>query len=206
MRRSALRAWLATIVGVLALQSIVHLAVVLAHDRVGSPVDLDRSNGIPDLVSTLALGCAAGGAAAIARNERSGSRRVPAALAAVLAALTLADLLHHGPHPASGTGWLVIAMVASAGALLAGVATTSESRVRVALALGGCLMVGSFLVNGLDEFDQWFERKRGDEIAEYQIVVKEGLELTGWGLVALALWDEALRRRARGTVGTHPDP
>jgi hypothetical protein len=37
------------------LQSAAHLAVVLGTDRVGTLVDLDHSNGVPDLVSTAAL-------------------------------------------------------------------------------------------------------------------------------------------------------
>ena len=60
------------------------------------------------------------------------------------------------------------------------------------------VLCGSFLVTALDEVDAGrFERERGDPIAEYQIVAKEGLELLGWSLVALALWDEASRRRPR---------
>jgi hypothetical protein len=69
----------------------------------------------------------------------------------------------------------------------------------VALAIG-CLAV-SFLIIGLDRLDRRFERERGDLIAEYQIVAKEGLELIGWSLVALALWDAALERRP-GTTKT----
>jgi hypothetical protein len=65
----------------------------------------------------------------------------------------------------------------------------------VTLLLTGALLLCSFLVSGLDRYDHRFERERGDPIAEYQIVAKEGLELLGWSLVALALWDEALRRR-----------
>jgi hypothetical protein len=62
------------------------------------------------------------------------------------------------------------------------------------------VLAASFFVTGLDRLDHWFERERGDPIAEYQIVAKEGLELLGWSLVALALWDEALRRRAWVTM------
>jgi hypothetical protein len=65
--------------------------------------------------------------------------------------------------------------------------------------------VASFYVNALDQVDaQRFERERGDPIAEYQIVAKEGLELLGWSLVALALWDEALRRRGTTSTATAP--
>ena len=63
------------------------------------------------------------------------------------------------------------------------------------------VLAGSFLVGGLERFDPMrFQRERGDPIAEYQIVAKEGLELLGWSLVALALWDEALRGAAPLTV------
>ncbi len=46
------------------------------------------------------------------------------------------------------------------------------------------VLCGSFLVTALDNVDAGrFERARGDSIAEYEIVVKEGLELLGWSLV-----------------------
>ena len=163
MRRGVFAACAGAILGVALLQSAVHLAVVLDAGRVGTVVDLDRSNGLPDIVSNAALTAAVGGAFLLARDERGERRIAPTMLTAGLMLLTLADLLHDGPHPASGTGWLVVVTVAATGLLLALIAR--------------------------------FERERGDRVAEYQIVAKEGLELLGWSLVALALWDEALRRR-----------
>ena len=195
IRSGVFAAWVGLIAGVALLQSAVHLEVVLRWDRVGTLVDLDRSNGIPDLASTLALAASAAGASSIAREAQGWRRLAPAALSVLLVGLTLADLVHDGPHPVSGIGWLVIAMVAFAGLLLAFIAVTSGVRAWTTLAVAGCLLMASFLVNGLDEYDQRFERERGDSIAEYQIVAKEGLELLGWSLVALALWEEALRRR-----------
>jgi hypothetical protein len=189
-------AWLTAIVGVAVLQSVVHLAVVLGAGWIGTLVDLDRSNSIPDLASTAALAAAAYGATLIARGAHGGRRIVAAVLAIALAVLTLADLIHDGPHPASVVGWLVIAVVVGAGLLLTVLAGACDARAHITLAVAGCLLVSSFLVNGLDQYDQWFERKRGDHLREYEIVAKEGLELLGWSLVALALWDEALRRRA----------
>jgi 4-amino-4-deoxy-L-arabinose transferase-like glycosyltransferase len=204
MRRGVFAAWVALIVGVTLLQSAVHLGMVLGGDRIGTLVDLDRSNGIPDLVSTLALAAAAAGAISIARDTRVGRRLAPAALAAVLVGLTLADLVHDGPHPRSATGWLVMAMVVATGILLALIAVTSGPSTRATLTIAGSLLVASFLVNGLDQYDQWFERERPDPVVEYQIVVKEALELVGWSLVALALWDEAVRRRERRETTTVP--
>jgi hypothetical protein len=177
-------------------QSVVHLVVVLGLDRIGTFVDLDRSNGLPDIVSTLALALAAVGAGLVAGCARGGQRATGAALTAVLAGLTLADLLHDGAHPSSRTGPYVIGLVLTAGLLLLVVARASGTRARITFAAAALVLVASLSAEGLDRVDHWFERERGDPVAEYQIVAKEGLELLGWSLVALGLWDEALRRRA----------
>jgi hypothetical protein len=195
VRRGAFAAWIGAIVAVVLVQSGAHLAVVLGTDRIDTLIDLDRSNGLPDIASTVALAAAAAGAIAIARDGQGRRRAVAGALAVTLGSLTLADVVHDGPHPASPVGWLVIGLVVGAGLLLVWLVGSCSMRVRITLAIAGCLLVASFLVNGLDEYDQRYERERGDPIAEYQIVAKEGFELLGWLLVALALWDEALRRR-----------
>ena len=101
MRRGVFAACAGAIVGVALLQSVVHLAVVLDADRVGTVVDLDRSNGLPDLVSTVALDGRRRRARSCSHGDERGERRIaPTLLTAVLALLTLADLLHDGPHPA----------------------------------------------------------------------------------------------------------
>jgi ABC-type branched-subunit amino acid transport system permease subunit len=192
--RGAFAAWIGAIVAVVLVQSAVHLAVVLRSDRIDTLIDLDRSNGLPDIASTIALAAAAAAAISIARGERGRRSVAAAALGIALGALTLADVVHDGPHPASPVGWVVISGVLAAGALLAVLAGMGTLRTRITLSAATCLLVASFLVNGLDQYDQWFERERGDPVVEYQIVAKEGLELVGWALVALALWDEALRR------------
>jgi hypothetical protein len=191
----AFTACTAGIVGVAVLQSMVHLVVVLGEYDFHSRFDLDRSNGVPDLVSTLALACAAAGAVAIAWHRRGRGRLAPVCLAVALGALTLADLLHDGAHPSSHLGRVVIGVVTATAVFLFAVAMESARRTRSTLTVAAVVLTGSFLVSGLDRLDIWFERMRGDPVAEYQIVAKEGLELAGWSLVALALWDEALRRR-----------
>jgi hypothetical protein len=194
MRRGTFAAWLTVIAAVVAAQTIVHLAVVLGGNRLGTVVDLDRSNGLPDLVSTVALGSAAAGAAVAALRTEGASRVVAALLSGSIALLTLADLAHDGAHPSSRVGRLVIAVVVVAALLTTLFAATSALRARTTLGIAFCVLAGSFLVIGLDRFDHRFERARGEPIAEYQIAAKEGLELLGWSLVALALWDEAQRR------------
>lgn len=187
------------------LQTVTHLAVVLGTGHVDTVVDLDRSNGIPDLLSTLALGVATAGAAAMAARGRERIRMQAAGLAVVLAVLTLADGTHDGPHPANPVGWLVILAVLAAVALTTSVAVRSSPRTRVALAGAAGLLAASFFVNGLDRLDGWFERERPDPIVEYQIAAKEGFELLGWSVASLALWNEASRRR-RPQPRTQSDP
>jgi asparagine N-glycosylation enzyme membrane subunit Stt3 len=188
-------AWALSITAIVAAQSASHLVLVLDAGRIGTFIDLDRSNGLPDLFSTFVLAVASGGAAALALRETAGRRLVASFVAALLGALTVADVLHDGAHPSRATGPLVITLVVCTVALLLLVAVDAGTRVLLTLAVAVCLLAGSFLVTGLDRLDRWFERERGDEVAEVEIVTKEGLELAGWALVALALWDEAIRRR-----------
>jgi len=178
-----------------AAQSAVHLFVVLRLHRMGTFVDLDRSNGLPDIVSTIALALAALGAGAVARRESDVQRVAASCLAAVLTVLTLADLFHDGAHPSSAKGWYVIVFVAVAAALLGVVGLGAGTRCRATLAVAVLVLASSFFVTGLDRLNHRFQRARGEKTAEFEIVSKEGLELLGWSLVALALWDEAFRRR-----------
>jgi hypothetical protein len=198
-------AFLCAVLGIAALviaQSVVHLVVVLRFDRMDTFVDLDRSNGLPDVVSTVALGLAALGAAGVVRRERGHQRVGAASLAAVLAVLMLADLSHDGAHPSSAAGWYVIGLAAVAAGLLGVVALAAGRRARVTLAVAASILAFSFLIAGLDRLDGRFERVRGELTAEFDSVAKEGLELLGWSLVALAVWDEAFRRGALVAVPT----
>jgi hypothetical protein len=195
VRRLTFAAWIVAIAVVVAAQSGLHLVAVFGEGRLGSAFDLDRSNGVPDLVSTVVLALATVGAALLVGRGSSGVERLLPWLAAPgLALLTLADVVHDGAHPAEAIGRIVIG-VSVVTLVLLGFAT--EGRPRLTLAVAACLLVGAFLTDGVDRVTQRFEPQRGDWPTESQIVVKEGLELLGWSLVALALWDEAIRRRRR---------
>jgi hypothetical protein len=194
VRRAWYHACLAAIAGVVGLQSIAHLVSVLAGGDTGTNLDLDRSNGVADLLSTVALGLTVGGATALASVGGAG-RRASVVLAAALAVLTVSDILHVGAHPSSAGGLMVIGVVGCAGVIVAMLFPTLSPRPRVTFGGAAVALAGSIAVEGLERYNGWFERERGDPIAEYQIVAKEGLELLGWSLVALALWDELLRRR-----------
>ena len=72
------------------------------------------------------------------------------------------------------------------------------------MAVAGTLLVAAFLVTGLDRVFVEFQRPRGDAATEYRIAAKEDLELVGWSLVALALWDAAAG--VRGLAQNPPGP
>jgi hypothetical protein len=190
------------IAAVVVLQSVVHLLVTLGFDRIDTIVDLDRSNGLPDLASTVALAAGAAGAAALARPDLATNRATAVVTACLLSGLTLADFTHDGAHPFRRAGPLVIGAVVATALLLAVIGANASGRVRVTLVIATLALGCSFAVAGLHYLDSWFDQDRGKPEAEVQIVAKEGLELLGWSLVALALWEEALRRRnvARGAA------
>jgi hypothetical protein len=104
-----------------------------------------------------------------------------------------------------------MALAIASGLLLITIAMGSGRRTRATLFVAGSVLAASLLVNGLDQYDRWFERRRGDPVREYQIVAKETLEFVGWSLVALALADASRerdeRRRARtGQTGPIEPP
>jgi Ca2+/Na+ antiporter len=195
VRRSSFWFWVAAIAALATAQSGAHLATALGAGRIGTIFDLDRSNGLPDIASTLALAAGSAAAVALGGKERGPQRMVSLVAAVLLSALTLADLLHDGAHPWGRTGPIVITTVLTTLVLTAVIAVRASRRTRAVLLFATLCLAASFVISGLDRFDQWFERRRGDAVAEYRIVAKESLELVGWSLIALGLWDEARRRQ-----------
>lgn len=203
MSRRTFVAWIAVAGAAVVAQSVAHLALAMTADRPRTAFDVERSNGIPDLVSSAVMALASVAALAIARAERAPQRVVALLAATVLAGLTAADLLHDGPRPSSTGGELVLGLVAVAAVLVGLIALRGARRSRVTLTVAAVLLVGSSLASGLDRFEA-FEGRRGELGKEGRLVAKEGLELLGWSLVTLALWDEALRRRAPGETVRAP--
>jgi hypothetical protein len=201
-RRGVVGLALVAICATAVLQTFLHLDLALGAHRFGTIFDLDRSNGVPDLVSTLTLTAACAGAALLALRESGVRRPTAGALACLLGLLTLADALHDGAHPTRPYGVLVVAISIAAVVLLFRVARNAPWVPRVLIAASFLALAVAFVVPALDRYDQRFERERGDPVREYQIVVKEGLELVGWSLVALALWLEAGRRGPVRTFAT----
>jgi hypothetical protein len=193
MSNRARRMTVLGVAAVVAAQSAAHLVAVFVFDRVGSFVDLERSNGAADLISELVLAAAAAGAFRLAWAGGPKRRPIAVALAISLSVLTIDDVIHDGPHPSSWSGKVVIACVVGTVALLVVLASRMEPRARLTALVAIGMLAASFVVSDVDHLVRWFESDRGDIVDELQIVAKEALELGGWSLVALALWDQALR-------------
>ena len=188
---------------VVAAQSVAHLVVTLgAHidfGRSASVFDLERSNGVPDIVSTAVIVAAAVGATVLAVHARH-ARLQATFLAAALLVVATDDALHDG-YGGAGSDRLVVL-----GALLAAVTLTTWIALRTGGVARTCLLVGLVLlvldVKAPFAYDQlmnivgqpWIVR--GDVLYELGVVLDEGMELMGWVLVAVGLWDAAL-------AGTH---
>ena len=86
---------------------------MLCLDRIGTVVDLDRSNGLPDLVSTLAIGLGAVGAGFLAHQEQGGWQVAAGILAVLLALATLAGwLLASGDATEAFTAAVAVLIIA----------------------------------------------------------------------------------------------
>jgi hypothetical protein len=182
----------------IVLQSVGHIWQTLGRHELGGAVDLDRSNGIPDLLSTVVIATAAAGAAGLAGQTAGPARRRAAALACTLALVGAEDLLHLRPErTASGVATGVTAVIGLALLLWLAVEPATGLRARCTLTVGLVALSASLVAGELPQIDQWFERARGDPVIEWQIVAKQGLELAGWWLVAVALWDAAGLARRR---------
>jgi len=183
------------ILGLVAAQTIMDLAVTVAAGRHRGAFDLERSNSVPDLVSNLALAVAAAGAVAVTLREERGTRRaLMGAVSVLLVLLTIADFAHDGAHATSPGGLLVVGLATATVLLLAVCTGSFAARPRTTFVVAACVLGASLLSSGLRTMPA-FDGRRSNPLKELRIVIKEGLELAGWSLVALALWDEALARR-----------
>jgi hypothetical protein len=190
--RGSFNAWLAATAVAVLLQSIAHLVATGPFGEIDSIVDLDRSNGLPDVISTVAIAVAGIGAVLLVWRTRGWERLSAFLLGVCLGVLAIDDVVGVD-RDFSAFATLVISGFAIV-AVAAFAAADGKAGVRqaVTLAAGLTALVATLVVGQLPELEPWFERARGDQIIELQIVLKQGLELVGWGLVALGLWDRAL--------------
>ncbi len=174
----------------MVVQSAAHLIAVGPLDTIDSIVDLDRSNGIPDVVSTAVIAVAAGGAALLALRT-SGWGRLSATLLVLCLALIGVDDVVGVDRDLAAAATLVVTGATIATTALAVAAGKAGRRSALTMLTGLAALMATLFIGQLPWLHQWFERARGDTIIELQIVVKQGLELVGWSLVALGVWDAA---------------
>jgi hypothetical protein len=201
-------------VALVAAQSLGHLLATfgfgscdgIEFGTCSSPFDLDRSNGLPDVGSTVVIAAATLGAGVLAARNRAA--RVPAALLALALLLVgTDDALHARDNASSSFGIVVIATLVASFTLAAWVASLVP---RVAsLCLGAGVALLALDVKMPFAYDQlmnvvgqpWLGR--GDVLKELGIVLDEAMELFGWVLVTTGLWEAALTAQP---VLTHGQP
>lgn len=215
-----LRIGLAALIVVLILQSAVGFIKPLAFDSFSSGpfgrpdrlvfLDLDRNNGLPDLVSTLAIVAAAVGALILARFDKA-FRPQAAALSALLLIIALEDVMQNEAGSTSESALFVAAIVLTAAVLIVAALRRAPFRVGLCLLLG--LVSLGLAVRGAYTYDQLLnvlgrgDEQRGEFDYELGIVIKQALELAGWSLVAIGLWATAFAARARSeTLPTRDRP
>jgi hypothetical protein len=200
------------IVGALVVvaQSVAHLVVTVglgACDATGfapcpSTFDLDHNNGISDVVSTIVIGVAAAGAAVLGATRRGDRRALT--LASVLVLITFDDAFHTEDNLGSLHGVVVLGTIAVAALLTIWVAASSPPQCRWFLWLGTGLLALDvkmpFLYDQLMNTIGQPSLLRGDLLYELGVVLDEAMELAGWILIGIGLWDAALTTRgfARG--------
>jgi hypothetical protein len=198
MSSCAFRSSLAAIVLLVLVQSAAHLVAVGPLDTIDSIVDLDRSNGVPDTVSTLAIGVAAVGAAVLAWSRHGWARAGAGVLLACLVLIGVDDVAGVDRDVAAATTLVVTGLAVAAGAGIAATDGRAGRRSAIAISAGLAMLVATLAIGQVPELEQWFEQARGGAVIEARIVIQQGFELAGWGLVGLGLWDAALRK------GGHP--
>jgi hypothetical protein len=200
---------LAVALALFVAQSVAGMVAALGFNSYSSPLDLNRNNSIPDLVSTAAILVGALGAAVLA-GAQVGWRWRATALAIVLSLVALDDLLHAEAEGGGARAMYVAGTLAAVLVLILAVAWRAPRAAAVSLLVGLVLLVVA--VKEAYWYDQFLntlqrgDQERGDLDYELGIVLKNGLELLGWSLVATGLWAMALAARAQPRRAPAPAP
>jgi cell division protein FtsW (lipid II flippase) len=210
-----IRAGVVTTLLLFVLQSVAGLVASLHFRSYNSGFDLNRNNAIPDVLSTAAILAAALGAIALAARVTR-DRWQARALAILLAVVALDDLLQKEAGDANAWNVSVIITLALTTFLILAIATRVPRRAGVTLLIGLCLLVAAVKNAGLAPYDDRLlialthsDEQRGDLGYELDIVLKQGLELFGWSLVAIGIWATAVAarvecRRTSGSTSVAP--
>jgi hypothetical protein len=172
-----------------------------------SPFDLEHSNGLGDVISTAVIGAAALGGLALGIGGRC-REPLALALAALLFVAMIDDGLHLEDDLRTVRGLIVTGTILCAALMTIRVALGVPERARVLLLVGVALLLLDVKMPFL--YDQLMNTVgqpalvRGDLLYELGVVLDEGLELAGWMLLAVGLWDAALDVNRDPVRGPHP--
>jgi hypothetical protein len=195
--RSIVRAGVAVAIVLVLAQSLADVLNVWLADLAIRPFDIDANNSVFDVISTVAIGAAALAAAALAWRDAA-HRIESAALAALLVVAAVADVLQLGGNVVRDGSTKVLYLALLVGVALAWwVARVGPELARRTVRIGiVCLVLSIVLDTVFHEVNKplrlWL--RRGDAGHEAFTLVKQGLELGGWVLVAAGLYAVAAAR------------
>ena len=201
--RNWLRVGLVALAVVLFAQSVAHAIAVFAFGSYTSEVDLDRNNSLFDVVSVVVIMAGALAAVGIGRTRRLALHEAePWILAGLFVFLAVADVVRTGTESVSATGGVVALGFAAFAFVIWRVARSAGGQAAFLLVTGLACLVGSLVVSFVFHrvVNDFLDLSRGDVLYEMKLMVKEGLELTGWWLIALGLW---VAVPARAVEGSH---
>jgi len=192
-------------------QSVAHLIATVEFgvcDASGfgpcsSVFDLDHNNGISDVVSSFVIAVAGIGAAVLGTRRRP--REVMAfVLAAFLFLISFDDTLHLEDTVRNAYGVFVFGTIVTAGVLLVRVAASVSSETRRLMLFGVAILALDikfpFVYDQMMNVVGQPNLVRGDLLYELGVVLDEAMELAGWTLLAVGLWDAALSIRPADAV------
>ncbi len=184
----------ATAIGGCALlvtQSALHLIATLGFHSTDSLVDLDRSNGIPDIVS-VAIILSAALAAAVLATHAGDTRLWAMALVIALTFIAIDDTLHEETNVSTTYGRIVVATILAAALLTISVAVKTPRPARtillVALTLLAIDVKIPFIYDQLMNVTGNPALVRGDLLDELGVVLDENIETAAWILLSIGLW------------------
>jgi len=200
-------------------QSVAHLIATVEFgvcDASGfgpcsSVFDLDHNNGISDVVSSFVIAMAGIGAVVLGARRRP--REVTAfVLAALLLLISFDDTLHLEDTVRNAYGLFVLGTIVVTAVLMIRLAASVSPEARR-------LMLFGVVILALDtRFPFFYDQVmnvvgqphlvRGDLLYELGVVLDEAMELAGWVLLTVGIWDTALSIRPAAAVAperTRPD-
>jgi hypothetical protein len=195
--RSIVRAGVLVAVVLIVAQSLSDVLNLWLADLTVRAFDIDANNSIFDVISTVAIGAAALAAGALAWRDPA-HRVESAALAALLVVAAVADGLQLGGNVVRDGSTKILYLTLLAGVALAWwVARIGPPLARRAVRVGIVCLVLSIVVDTVfhelnEPLHLWL--RRGDPGHEVFTLVKQGLELGGWVLVATGLYAVAAAR------------